>query len=581
MIKIIKHIISYLSEFKARLYLGMALSLLGNMIGAVPIFAGVYLINGIVEDRNGTKELTANYVLFLTVVIVTSLIARWIVTYIRAVKQESITHEVTSKQRLKTGEILKRVPLGFMHSVKTGEIASSVTTDLAFFEIHTMNTLNKIVDSYTFLMVTIIYLLVLFPAVGLIALVSLVLSSIALHLIERQSKKNSPKRQKNINEMADEMIQYIRGMTVVKSYKQEGVSVKGLYDTFGNSRVDNIKMEKDYAPFDILHRLALNLGVVCIILFMSIMAIQGNVSLPMAIMMIVYSFIMFNSIETANTSMHMLEILEEVLVKLEKIETATIIDEDGKHIDLEHFDIAFDNVTFAYDTRTVIDDITFTIPESTTTAIVGASGSGKTTICNLISRFYDVNGGSIKIGGVDVREFNCDSLLSNVSSVFQKVYLFNDTIYNNIKFGKPDATREEIETVAKKARCHDFIMALPEGYDTIIAEGGATLSGGEKQRISIARAMLKNAPIILLDESTASVDPENEHLISAAISELTSGKTIIIIAHRLATIENVDQILVMDDGKIVQRGTHKTLCEEEGRYKDFIEIRKVAENWSV
>ena len=238
-------------------------------------------------------------------------------------------------------------------------------------------------------------------------------------------------------------------------------------------------------------------------------------------------------------------------------------------------------VSFGYDSREALSHVSFTIPENTTTAIVGPSGSGKTTICNLLARFYDVKKGYITVGGQNVKDFTCDSLLKNISMVFQNVYLFHDTIRNNILFGAPNATEEEMIAAAKAARCHDFIMALPDGYDTLIGEGGSTLSGGEKQRISIARAILKNAPIVILDEATASVDPENEHLIQQAISNLTHGKTIIVIAHRLATIENADQILVVDEGKITQRGTHKQLSAQEGIYRRFINIREKAEGWSI
>lgn len=212
---------------------------------------------------------------------------------------------------------------------------------------------------------------------------------------------------------------------------------------------------------------------------------------------------------------------------------------------------------------------------------MGASGSGKTTICSLIARFYDPQNGEITLGGHNLKEFTCDSLLSNISMVFQSVYLFNDTVRANICFGKPDATEKEMIAAAKKACCHDFIMKLPDGYDTVLGEGGGTLSGGEKQRISIARAILKDAPIIILDEATASVDPENEHLIQQAISALTEGKTIITIAHRLATVREADCILVVDDGKIVESGTHDSLIRQDGVYKRFTEIREKAEGWKI
>ena len=266
---------------------------------------------------------------------------------------------------------------------------------------------------------------------------------------------------------------------------------------------------------------------------------------------------------------------------LDALKRENYIDLDGKEIKPEQFDIVFDNVRFGYDEREILKGVSFRIPSGTMTAIVGPSGSGKSTICNLMARFYDVDGGRILFGGHDLREFTCDSLLSNISMVFQKVYLFHDTVRANICFGKPDATEREMIEAAKKACCHEFIMQLPNGYDTVIGEGGDTLSGGQKQRISIARAILKNSPVIILDEATASIDPENEHLIQRALSELTKGKTVITIAHRLATIEQADQILVVDDGIIAEAGTHEELSQREGRYKKFIQIRQRAEDWKI
>lgn len=304
-------------------------------------------------------------------------------------------------------------------------------------------------------------------------------------------------------------------------------------------------------------------------------------SLTFFLMFVLFSFVIFGSVESINDAAHTLGIVDSAMNKLNALGNVKYIDQNGKDISLTHYDIEFQNVSFGYDSRVVLHDLNFTIPQNTTTAIVGPSGSGKSTLCNLIARFYDVNEGTITIGGVDIRELTCDSLLKNISMVFQNVYLFRDTIRNNIKFGSPDATDEQIIAAAKAARCHDFIMALPDGYDTVVGEGGSSLSGGEKQRISIARAMLKNAPIVILDEATASIDPENEHLIQEAISELTHGKTIITIAHRLATIENADQILVIDGGTVAQKGTHKQLLNQKGTYQEFIKIREQAEGWRI
>lgn len=281
----------------------------------------------------------------------------------------------------------------------------------------------------------------------------------------------------------------------------------------------------------------------------------------MFLMSAMFSFVIYESVESINSAAHVLSVINSAMDKLEDIRRVQFIDSDGTDAELDCFDVKFEHVSFGYDRSTVLHDISFNVPQNTTTAIVGPSGSGKSTICNLIARFYDTDSGQILVGGHNVREFTCDALMRNISMVFQNVYLFHDTILNNIRFGRPNASDEEIILAAKAAQCHDFIMDLPEGYNTLVRETGSTLSGGEKQRISIARAILKDAPIIILDEATASIDPENERKIQKAISALIRGKTIIIIAHRLATIRNADQILVVDEGRIVQRGKHEELID--------------------
>ena len=581
MIRILKRLFHMMAQYKKRLLFGILLSMINNILGIVPVVCGVWLIKRILEDIHGVTALSQNFVFLLTGIIVGTILFRWLLAYLRAVKQDSIAHEVTSAERLKIGDILKRVSLGFLQRKNMGELTTAITTDLAFFEMQAMNVINNIVDSYIFLLVTIVFLLFFSPVLGLSALVAVAVSSIGLQFIERQSRKNSPIRQESINEMADEIVQYVRGMAVVKSFKQEGVASEGLYRAYEKSKDINIRMEKNFAPYDALHRFGLYMGTSAITIFTGLMALNQRMELSMALMLIVYSYVMFNTIEAANTSLHILEMLDTVAEKLQSIDNAEFIDKDGNDILIHNFDIEFKDVSFAYDTREVLHHVSFTVPQNTTTAIVGPSGSGKTTICSLLTRFYDVERGYITVGGRNVKEFTCDSLLKNISMVFQNVYLFHDTIRSNILFGAPNATKEEMMAAAKAARCHDFIMALPDGYDTLVGEGGSTLSGGEKQRISIARAILKNAPIIILDEATASVDPENEHLIQQAISSLTHGKTIIVIAHRLATVENADQILVINEGRIIQCGTHKQLSVQEGIYKRFIHVREKAEGWSI
>lgn len=285
--------------------------------------------------------------------------------------------------------------------------------------------------------------------------------------------------------------------------------------------------------------------------------------------------------ETMGNGAFLLRVLDSSLNRMEKVMNIPVMDEGSKKIEPANCDIELKNVSFGYDSRPIIKKVSLKIPQGTSTAIVGYSGSGKTTLCNLITRFWDVDSGEVLFGGHNVKEYACDDLLSNISMVFQNVYLFHDTIANNIKFGKPDATREEVKIAAKKACCYDFIMKLPDGFDTIIGEGGSTLSGGERQRISIARAILKDAPVIILDEATSSVDPENEHELLKAIEELTKGKTLISIAHRMITVRKADQIIVLSDGEIVQQGTHKELIAQEGVYKNFLTIRTQSVGWQI
>ncbi len=273
--------------------------------------------------------------------------------------------------------------------------------------------------------------------------------------------------------------------------------------------------------------------------------------------------------------------MEASLDRLETVRETDIIDKDGKDITPPKFDVEFKNVTFAYEKKDIIKDISFSVPEKSMTALVGHSGCGKSTIANLVARFYDVQGGCVRVGDVDVREMTCESLLKNISMVFQDVYLFNDTVLNNLKFGRQNATMEEIEVACKKARCHDFIMTLPQGYESIIGEGGSSLSGGEKQRISIARAILKDAPIVLLDEATASVDPDNEVYIQQAISEMVKGKTLIVIAHKLSSIKDADQILMIENGEIKERGRHDELVQKNGAYSVLWKKRSAAKSWQI
>lgn len=581
MFKTVKRIIRWTGEYKKRLYMGFLWSFLQTMFAALPVMGAAYFLDLMIKDSRGEIEMKPVMALYALIFMVFSIAGRFLFSYLRATYQESIAYEKTAQERIEIGNILKRVSLGFFDKNNTGEIAGAVTTDLSVYELYAMKMTDVIIGAYVHVAAMILCLLLFCWQAALIALAGVALSAFFLHLMSLSSYKNSIVHQKAQNTLITSVIEFIRGIAVVKAYGQEGVSVQGIRDAFREHRRINIKIELDYVWCNGLHQLSCKLASVGIVLMSAYLCIYGEMTLPIFLMMAIFSFTLFSRVEQVQNGAHTMQLIEAAMDKLDMIKQAEFIDTDAKEICPERYDITFDHVSFGYDKRSVLSDVSFHIPQGSTAAIVGPSGSGKTTICNLLARFYDVNGGKITVGGHDVREFTCDSLLSNISMVFQNVYLFHDTIRNNICFGKPDATEEEMRKAAEKACCHEFIMALPDGYDTVIGEGGGTLSGGEKQRISIARAILKNAPIVILDEATASIDPENEHLIQAAISELTKGKTLITIAHRLATIENADQILVVDEGQIVQKGTHRELIGQEGKYLDFVRAREQTEGWQI
>lgn len=581
MFKTAGRIIKWTGEYKKRMYWGFLWSFLNSIFIAMPIMGAAVFLDLMIKDSRGEFVLKPIHALWALLFMVAAIGGRFLFSYLRSVFQESIAYEKTAEERVKIGDILKRVSLGFFDRNNIGDLTGAVTTDLSVFEMYAMNMTNTIVGAYIHMGAMILCMLFFCGQAALAALAGLILSTIFLTILSRNSEKNAVPHQKANDKMISAVLEFVRGVSVAKSYGREGAAAKNVGNAFKEHKDINLKIEKDYIWVNAAHLIACKLGSVGVLLVSSILAINGSMPLHIFLMMAIFSFVMYSQQELVQNGAHTMQLIKAAMDKLDEIEKAEFIDEDGKDIKLQHYDVEFKNVDFGYETRQVLHDISFNIPEGSTTAIVGPSGGGKTTICRLLARFYDVDRGQISIGGTDIRKLSCNSLLSNISMVFQNAYLFHDTIRNNICFGKADATEEEMIEAAKKARCHDFIMSLPEGYDTVIGEGGGTLSGGEKQRISIARALLKNAPIAILDEATASVDPENEHLIQAAISELTKGKTLITIAHRLATIENADQILVVENGRIAERGTHSQLIARDGIYRRFIEIRRKTEGWQI
>ena len=417
--------------------------------------------------------------------------------------------------------------------------------------------------------------------IGLTVLAGLLLFFLVNSRMQKKSETISPRKIAADSSLVEKLLDYIQGILEVRSYHLTSSQSRKLNAAIDENEDCNFALEKTFIPYMCLQNFVTRMTGGAMTLLSIWFYLQGSMDLIVCISMMICSFIVYSSLESAGNYSALLRTVDVSVDKASEILELPPMDIEGTDLEPENYDIDVQDIVFSYDKRRIIDGITVHIPERTTTAIVGPSGGGKTTLCHLISRFWDVDAGCVKLGGTDVKEYSMDSLMKNFSFVFQNVYLFQDTVANNIRFGREDAPMEQVIDAAKKACCHDFIMALPDGYDTLIGEGGASLSGGEKQRISIARAMMKDSPVIILDEATANVDPENEKDLVDAIEALTREKTILMIAHRLKTVRSADQILVVDHGRIVQQGCHDSLVKEDGIYKRFVETRKLAAGWKL
>ena len=488
---------------------------------------------------------------------------------------------MAADRRISIADRMKSVPMGFFNDNSIGQLSGVCTTVVSTIENMVPMVLVNILGGMITTVVFIVLILIFDWRIGLIALAGIVLYLLVVSAMEKKSAAIASDTQKSQTTLIEAVLENIQGMSVVKSFNLTGKGDQKLQNALEYSRKTNLQVEHVMTPYTALQEAVLQIAGVAMMAAAVAFWIGGTMTLPNALMVLVVSFLVFSQVKLFGMGASMLRLAGAAIDRTEETEQMPQMDEKGKTVVPNTHDIVFDHVSFSYEKKQILKDITVTLPDKTTTAIIGPSGSGKTTFCNLVARFWDVNGGSVSIGGTDVRDYTLESLMDQISMVFQNVYLFADTIENNIKFGCPEATHEQVVEAAKKACCDDFIEALPDGYHTVIGEGGASLSGGEKQRISIARAMLKDAPIIILDEATANVDPENEDRLQKAIEALTRNKTILMIAHRLKTVKNADQILVLDDGKIVQQGRHEDLIKEPGIYADFVGVRKETAGWKL
>lgn len=571
MFKTIRQIYNLCGSYKSRLVGGVICSVFHAVFHSLTILA---ILNILINIDGLTPEIIwrSVWILFASVV------GRSFFKYLINMTMSANGYNVFCEKRLEIGDKLKYAPMGYFSEQNLGRISTALSTSFAELEGFAMMAVDNMISGIVQAVCVMVFMFFFKWEIGVITLCGLVFSMLALNLVKKRTAEQAPRREAARENMISRTIEYIRGITVVKAFG--GQPVDDMKNVFSESRDAYISMEKKVMIPVNLYKGILEVSSGLIVFGASYFMLVHELTFSVGIMFLISAFMVYSQMEYMGNGAFLLRLIDHALNHMDEIMNIPVMSE-GNVAESEDWSIELRNVSFGYEKRDVIKDVSFRIPHNSSIAIVGYSGSGKTTLCNLIARFWDVDSGEVLFGGRNVKEYPCDEFLSHISMVFQNVYLFNDTVANNIRFGKADASMDEIENAAKKACCYDFIMGFPDGFDTIIGEGGSTLSGGEKQRISIARAILKDAPVVILDEATSSVDPENEQVLLQAIGELTKNKTLISIAHRMTTVRNADQILVMDDGRIVQKGTHSQLVSQEGIYKRFLMVREQSIGWQL
>ncbi len=575
MIEALHRIFLFSGAEKKNIYRSIIVSFFRACFSMLRIGAIYYIIVALVEGD--TSKQPAYYAFALMLV---SILGNAITRNVSLLQQTHAGFFMSANKRMDIADKLKRVPMGFFNDNNVGEITGITTTVMGTIENLGATVLVLVLGG---LINTVIFFLMI-PFLD-VRIAGVVLSGIVIYLVftssmEHRTRTLSPRREKSKTMIVSEVLENLQGMSVVKSFNLAGRGDDRLRKTIEEYRDSNMSLEKMFIPTTIIQNVILGIFKMLIIFLSVYFYMDGSMDLITTLILIVVAYQVFAEIEQTDSGLSMLRVVTGSIDQVKKIDDIPKMDYIGESHKPDTIDINIRNVSFSYGDREILHNVSLNIPAGTMTAFVGPSGAGKTTLALLISRFWDVNSGSINIGGRDIREYTLESLMSQISIVFQNVYLFADTIENNIRFGCPDAGRDEVIKAAKMACCHDFIESLPLGYDTVIGEGGATLSGGEKQRISIARAILKDAPIIILDEATANVDPENEDKLKAAFDALTLNKTVIMIAHRLETIKNADQIAVISDGS-VSTGKHSELMKENAIYGRFVHMREQAADWAI
>lgn len=576
MTHIFRKFFRFAGEQKGKFIASIWLTLLYGIFEAIRIPAIATVLTAIVDGN-----MTMQIVWISLGIMVVSIIGCTLTRKEFTIRQTQGGYTMAADKRVEIGERLKYMPMGYFSTNNLGYITSITTNSCDTLQDTATRVIMMTMQGLLSTAMITLAVLLFDWRIGLLITFGILVFFAINALMQKKSQKVSPIKSSSDDNLVEAVLEYVQGISVVRSYNLDKTANKRVDDAIRDSENTNVRLEKNFVPYISAQSFVLKMFGVLMILVSIFFYQNGSMELVSCLLMMVASFMIYAQLDTVGSFSALLRMMDLSMDKVNSIFDTPVMDVVGKDIVPHNFDICGKDVSFSYDKQKIINELSFYIPQGTTTAIVGPSGGGKTTLCHLMARFWDVDSGTITLGGTDVREYTLDSLLKNFSMVFQNVYLFSDTIANNIKFGNPTATMQEIIMAAKKACCHEFISKLPDGYDTVIGEGGATISGGEKQRISIARALLKDAPIIILDEATSNVDPENEHQLQMAVAELTRNKTIIMIAHRLKTVKNADQIIVLDSGRIVQRGNHDELIQQKGIYANFIDVRKKAIGWKL
>lgn len=563
-------------EDRKKLYLAIGLGVLKAIFAALRISAIGVIVMGILDGHMTNKNIWA-----AVAILAASVLGQLFINLKTTMLQTEAGYHSCANKRIEIAEHLRYLPMGYFNDNSLGHIMSVTTNTMeALSDVATRVVMLTTQGILTTIVIT-AFVFIFDWRIGLLLTAGVAIYALINGAMQKATRKGAPAQQKASRELVAAVIEFVQGIAEVKNYNLVSNRAKKLEATIKAKQYGDTHLEYAVIPYITLQEIVTKLTGVLMCAASVYFYINGSMSLLYCIMMTISSFMIYESLDVMAGFSALIHSVSICVDQANEIISIPEMDIEGADITPASHDIVLKHITFAYENRTIIDGVDLKIPEHTTTAIVGPSGGGKTTLTSLMARFWDVKSGEVLLGGKNVKEYSFDSLMRNFSFVFQRVYLFEDTIANNIRFGEPDAPMEKVIEAAKKARCHDFIMSLPDGYETVIGEGGASLSGGEKQRISIARAIMKDSPIIILDEATANVDPENEAELTKAIEELTKEKTIIMIAHRLKTVEHADQIIVIDGGKIVQQGKHGELMQQDGIYRTFVTDRQKAASWKL